>query len=115
MDYSGDIWPDQTKAAFVEYVRNGGGVVIYHAADNAFPEWKEYNEMIGLGGWATGMKSWSYVYFKNDSLITDTSPGNAGSHGERHEFLVRTRIMSIPLPEICLISGCTPKMNFTVS
>jgi type 1 glutamine amidotransferase len=92
MDYNGDTWPGQTKAAFVEYVKNGGGVVIYHAADNAFPEWKEYNEMIGLGGWGDrNEKDGPYIYMINDSLITDTTPGNAGSHGERHEFLVKTR------------------------
>ena len=49
LDYNGDPWPEKAKSDFVEYVKNGGGVVIYHAADNAFPEWKEYNEMIGLG------------------------------------------------------------------
>ena len=38
------------EQAFVDYVRNGGGFVSVHAADNSFPDWKEYNEMIGLGG-----------------------------------------------------------------
>ena len=51
LDYNGDSWSDKTKAAFVEYVNKGGGVVVYHGADNAFPEWKEFNEIIGLGGW----------------------------------------------------------------
>jgi type 1 glutamine amidotransferase len=98
MDYTGDSWSEQTKTAFVDYVKNGGGVVIYHAADNAFPEWKEYNEMIGLGGWGDrNEKNGPYIYFKNDSLITDTTPGNAGSHGERHEFLVRTRNNEHPI------------------
>ena len=51
IDYNGDSWSDKTKASFVDYVNNGGGVVVYHAGDNSFPEWKEYNQMIGLGGW----------------------------------------------------------------
>jgi len=98
MDYNGDSWSEQTKTAFVAYVKNGGGVVIYHAADNAFPGWKEYNEMIGLGGWGDrNEKDGPYIYFKNDSLITDTTPGNAGSHGERHEFLVRIRNNEHPI------------------
>ena len=42
----GGQWPDETKAAFESYVRNGGGFVCYHAADNAFPAWPAYNEMI---------------------------------------------------------------------
>jgi hypothetical protein len=32
-------------------VSGGGGFVVIHAADNSFPEWPAYNEMIGLGGW----------------------------------------------------------------
>ena len=39
LDYNGDSWSDKTNSAFVEYVKNGGGVVIYHAADNSFPGW----------------------------------------------------------------------------
>src|SRR5690349_4403842 len=35
LNYNGDSWSDATKAAFEQYVRGGGGVVIYHAADNA--------------------------------------------------------------------------------
>ena len=37
LDYNGDRWPAETDSAFVQYVRKGGGVVIYHAADNALP------------------------------------------------------------------------------
>ena len=36
LDYNGDRWPAKTDEAFLEFVRQGGGVVIYHAADNAF-------------------------------------------------------------------------------
>ena len=35
--------------AFVAYVDGGGGVVMVHAANNPFPEWQEFNEIIGLG------------------------------------------------------------------
>jgi uncharacterized protein len=92
MDYNGDPWSDKTKTAFTDYVKNGGGVVVYHAADNSFPEWKEYNEMIGLGGWGNrSEKDGPYIYYKNDSLVMDTARGNAGSHGERHAFLVKIR------------------------
>jgi hypothetical protein len=42
LDYNGELWPEQTRTAFVDYVRSGGGVVVYHAADNSFAEWKEY-------------------------------------------------------------------------
>ena len=98
IDYNGDSWSEKTNKAFVEYVRNGGGVVLYHAADNSFPSWKEYNEMSGLGGWGDrNQKDGPYVYYKNNQLVTDTSAGNGGSHGKRREFLVRTRITDHPI------------------
>jgi type 1 glutamine amidotransferase len=98
LDYNGDSWSEKTNAAFLKYVKNGGGVVIYHAADNSFPEWKEYNEMIGLGGWGNRTeKNGPYVYYKRDKMVIDTAAGRGGSHGRRREFLVRTRITDHPI------------------
>jgi uncharacterized protein len=98
LDYNGDPWSDKTNKAFVEYVKNGGGVVIYHAADNSFPGWKEYNDMTGLGGWGDrNEKSGPYVYYKNDELVVDTAAGPGGTHGKRREFIVRTRIADHPV------------------
>lgn len=48
-NYNGAAWPKATQAAFTQFIEDGGGLVVVHAADNAFPEWKEYNQMIGLG------------------------------------------------------------------
>jgi type 1 glutamine amidotransferase len=98
LDYNGDPWSEKTNTAFLKYVTEGGGVVIYHAADNSFPAWKEYNEMIGLGGWGNrNQKDGPYVYYKNNVLVTDTSAGPGGSHGKRREFTVRTRITDHPI------------------
>jgi type 1 glutamine amidotransferase len=98
LDYNGDSWSDKTNAAFLEYVKNGGGVVVYHAADNSFPAWKEYNEMIGLGGWGDRTeKAGPYVYYKGNDLIIDSTAGTGGSHGKRREFVVRTRIADHPI------------------
>jgi len=99
LDYNGDSWTDNTNEAFLEYVRSGGGVVVYHAADNAFPEWEEYNKIIGLGGWGDrDEKSGPYVYYKGDVLVRDdTSAGIGGTHGPRSEFLVKTRDFEHPI------------------
>src|SRR6056297_107162 len=45
LDYTGDEWPQETKDNFVHFVENGGGVLVYHASNNAFPDWPEYNQM----------------------------------------------------------------------
>ncbi|KAB2660128.1 MAG: ThuA domain-containing protein [Verrucomicrobia bacterium] len=97
-NYNGEPWSDETKAAFVAFVRNGGGFVSVHAADNAFPEWKEYNEMIGVGGWGgRNEKSGPYVVFKDGILLKGTLPGGGGGHGSQHDFLVVTREPKHPI------------------
>ena len=98
LDYDGDAWPETTKSAFIEFVKNGGGVVVYHAGNNPFGKWKEFNEIIGLGGWGgRDEKSGPYVYYKNDTLVRDDSPGRGGSHGPQHEYLVKTRDVNHPI------------------
>jgi type 1 glutamine amidotransferase len=90
-NYNGDEWSEKTRKAFVDYVKNGGGLVIVHAADNAFPKWAEYNEMIGLGGWGGRTeKDGPYVRVKESKVVFDTRKGNGGSHGAQHAFVVET-------------------------
>ena len=98
LDYYGDSWPDATNAAFLDFVKKGGGVVVYHAADNAFPNWREFNEIIGLGGWENrNEKDGPYVYFKDGKEVRDNSPGQGGSHGRQHEFVVTVRDTKHPI------------------
>lgn len=46
----GPRWAKDREKNFLEYVRGGGGLVVVHAADNAFPGWDEYDELVG-GTW----------------------------------------------------------------
>lgn len=97
-NYNGAAWPESVQKNFVQYVQDGGGVVIVHAANNSFGDWKEYNEIIGLGGWGgRNEKSGPYVYFKDDKLVRDESQGNGGSHGAQHEFQVVVRDAEHPI------------------
>ncbi|MEX2186484.1 MAG: ThuA domain-containing protein [Pirellulales bacterium] len=91
-NYNGADWPADVQKSFVEYVKGGGGLVIVHAANNSFGDWKEYNEIIGLGGWGgRNEKSGPYVYYKDDKLVRDDAKGGGGSHGSQHEFQVIVR------------------------
>jgi uncharacterized protein len=99
-DANDDQWPDSLKASFESYVRNGGGLVVYHGADNAFPLWKEFNLMIGLGGWRNrDEKSGPMWYFKDGKMVSDTTPGRAGAHGSRLPFLVTIREPNHPITQ----------------
>ncbi|MEW4487704.1 ThuA domain-containing protein [Thalassoglobus sp. JC818] len=92
-------WPKKTQEAFEEYVRNGGGLVIVHAADNSFGDWTEYNQMIGLGGWGgRDEKSGPYVYLNDQGEeVRDESPGRGGTHGPQHEFSIVIRDNTHPI------------------
>ena len=47
LDYNGPRWGEAAEAAFMDAVRSGTGVVVIHAANNAFPGWTEYEELVG--------------------------------------------------------------------
>jgi type 1 glutamine amidotransferase len=97
-NYNGEPWAKETQEAFEKYVREGGGFVSVHAADNAFPEWKEYNEMIGVGGWGDrNERHGPYLRLRDGKWVHDTSPGRGGSHGAQHEFVVETRDPGHPI------------------
>ena len=97
-NYTGDDWPKATQDALVQYMTNGGGLVIIHAADNAFPNWVAWNEMIGLGGWGgRNEKSGPYVYWKDGKIVRDETPGPGGMHGQQVEYVVTARDTQHPI------------------
>jgi type 1 glutamine amidotransferase len=48
LDYNGPRWGEAAEQAFVRAVRAGCGVVVVHAANNAFEGWADYERMVGL-------------------------------------------------------------------
>ena len=89
-------WPEAVKQEFVKYVRNGGGVYIFHAAENAFVGWKAYEQMVGL--------SWRGADYGIAIRLTDAGKlvrippgvGGATGHGPRGDVLV-TRLGNDPI------------------
>jgi type 1 glutamine amidotransferase len=97
-DAPDDRWPASLKTSFERYVANGGGVVSVHAADNAFPKWAAFNEMIGVGGWRDRTEqAGPYWYQRDGKLVSDPAAGRAGSHGRRVPFLVTVRETNHPI------------------
>lgn len=91
-------WDESTKLSFEEYVYGGGGVIVMHEADNAFPEWEGYNRIIGLGGWyGRDVNSGPYLYYKDGEVVRDPQPGKCGSHGPTAPFLIETRQADHPI------------------
>jgi uncharacterized protein len=97
-DAPDDRWPEPLKRAFEDYVTGGGGVAVVHAADNAFPAWKAFNEMIGVGGWRNRNEaSGPRWFFKDGVLSSDNTAGPAGSHGTRLPFRMTARDQNHPI------------------
>ncbi len=110
VNYEGDYWPEATQKSFEEYVAGGGGFVSVHATNNAFPDWKEWNRMIGVGGWGGRTEEnggvlrgrdesdGPYLRLRDGKWVRDTeTPGRAGSHGNRHRFLIETQNPTHPV------------------
>lgn len=109
-DAPDERWPEPLRTAFEQYVSGGGGVVIVHAADNAFSGWKAYNAMIGVGGWrGRTVASGPYWYYKDDKVVQDPADGPGASHGRRTPYAVRTRAADHPvtrgLPAVWMHQG----------
>ena len=89
-------WPEAVKKEFVEYVRNGGGVYVFHSAENAFVGWKAYEQMVGL--------SWRSADYGSAIGLTDAGKpvriqpgvGRGTGHGPRGNVLV-TRLGNDPI------------------
>lgn len=97
-NYNGQMWSKQTQQDLINFVKGGGGLVVVHAADNAFPQWPEWNLMIGLGGWGgRNEKSGPYVRFKEGKFVEQTKAGPGGGHGQQHEFVVTVRNKEHPI------------------
>ncbi len=98
LNYTGAEWPAETNTAFEKYVADGGGVVVFHAASNAFPKWKEFNEIIGVGGWGgRDEKSGPYLHWKDGQIVRDMTPGRGGTHGPQHPFQLIVRVQDHPI------------------
>lgn len=100
LDCNGDSWPEVTKERFLRFVNDGGGVIVYHAANNAFPDWVDYNELCGLGGWeGRNELSGLYWYWEHGQLVPDTLPGPGGSHGHQHVYELTCRTTNHPITQ----------------
>jgi type 1 glutamine amidotransferase len=81
-------WPAPVQKDLEDYVSNGGGLVVYHAANNAFRNWPAYNEMIGLG-WRDPSFGPSLIVDKDEHIIViPAGEGNKPGHPKDHDFQI---------------------------
>jgi type 1 glutamine amidotransferase len=88
-DYGGGpSWPRPVQVAFVDFVKNGGGVLAFHSANNAFPNWPEYNQIVGLL-WRKRDFGTALTIDASEKIVAipPNHGGNTG-HGKRGDVLV---------------------------
>ena len=80
---SGALWPELARRDFESFVSKGGGVFVFHSANNAFPNWHAYNSMIGLG-WRE-QNFGTAICIRPDESLERIPPGEGAStgHGAR--------------------------------
>lgn len=99
-NYNGAPWPKEFQKELEDRLREGKiGLVIVHAANNAFGSWGEYNRMIGMG--------WRDNKF-GDRLTLDAGgkevrvpkgQGPGAGHGPYHPFRVTVRDAEHPITQ----------------
>jgi type 1 glutamine amidotransferase len=105
LDYEGFEFSAPVKQALVDYIKNGGGLVVLHAADNAFPGWPEYNEMIGVGGWGGFTPGYSNrtesagpkIRWRDGRMVLDNATPGTAQHPSPHDFLITNRAPEHPI------------------
>ncbi len=84
----GPSWPRDVQVTLEDFVTKGGGLYVWHAGNNAFPDWPAYNDMIGLG-WRKKEFGPAIAVSKDGLLITiPTGEGQNTGHGARINTVV---------------------------
>lgn len=91
LNYYGDAWPEETHAALEEAIYKGKGLIVVHAANNAFFGRQTYARMLGLA-WRPadfGVRLEIDEAGQTTRIPAGTGPG--AGHGKQHPFQVRVR------------------------
>jgi len=95
----GELWSPEARDALVSYVHGGGGLVIVHAANNAFTSWKEFNDMIGLGWRGADFGRRLTLNDAGKVVITPPGDGPGAGHGPQHAYPVVIRDREHPVTQ----------------
>lgn len=96
-NYNGELWPEPVQRGLESFVGDGGGLVIVHAANNAFEKWSDFNKMIGLGWRGAGFGDLITTNDAGEIIRTPKGEGPGAGHGSQHEFSIRLRDLAHPV------------------
>lgn len=91
-NYNGEPWSKELNAALASRVRDGKtGFVVVHAANNAFGDWKEYYQMIGMGWQGPKFGQRLYLDAAGKEVKVAAGEGDASGHRYTGPFTVTVR------------------------
>jgi type 1 glutamine amidotransferase len=91
-NYNGDLWSKQLQKDLDSYVKSGkGGLVIVHAANNSFPDWEEYDRMIGMGWRGNRYGDRLTLDAQGKEVRVPRGKGVGAGHGRQHAFAIVVR------------------------
>lgn len=96
LDYNGPRWGEPAETNFLHAVREGAGVVIIHASNNAFVGWTEYERLCGFM-WIEGTTShgdfhnFDVKWVKPDHPVLRGLPSMKAHPDELYHQLVNTQ------------------------
>lgn len=92
-------WPERVEESLESYVQTGGGLVVFHAANNAFLPWHAYNEMIGLGWRKKTFGRGIKISDEDEVIFIPKGTGLDPGHPDRMDFQIHTRSTHHPITE----------------
>jgi type 1 glutamine amidotransferase len=97
-NYNGAPWPAGFQKSLDANLYGGFiGLVIVHAANNSFSEWKEYNQMIGMGWRDNKFGARLTLDADGKEVRVPKGQGPGAGHGAYHPFQVVVRDLEHPI------------------
>ena len=88
---AGPWWDEGARQAMLDFVRNGKGLVSYHASNNAFWGWEEFDKLVG-GTWRETAghgpyHAYTVTLIDREHPITKDMPASFAEHDELYHRL----------------------------
>lgn len=97
-NYNGKPWPDEFQKSFEERIKSGGlGLVVFHAANNSFTPWTEFNRMIGMGWRGNSFGDNLYLDAAGKQIRVSKGTGRGAGETGMHAFPVIIRDADHPI------------------
>jgi len=97
-NYNGKPWPEAFQQSFEEHLKTGKiGLVVFHAANNSFSGWGEFNRMIGMGWRGNTFGDNIYVDAAGKQIRVNKGAGRGAGETGMHAFPVVVRDAEHPI------------------